>query len=78
MDSWERTIRILFFSIVTLLIAASLPASADGLKGQLFLPQDNGEYRLLVKFSPSTGPDLDANSKLLFRHRAPLETRCGR
>jgi Subtilase family len=47
-------------------------AFAGGLKNQLFLPIDNGEYRLLVKFNASTGPDLDPDNKLIFRRHAPL------
>ena len=73
METQKRGITVFSFSAVAILIvAASLPSFASGLKGQLYLTPGVEEYNLLVKFSASTGPDLDANSKLIFRHRAPL------
>jgi hypothetical protein len=72
MESHKRKISLLLGSAIVMLVAASFSASADGLKGQLYLTPGVDEYNLLVKFSASTGPDLDANSRLIFRQRRPL------
>lgn len=46
---------------------AFIASRADGLKGQLFLAPGAHACRLLVKFRPEAGPDLDDSGGLAFR-----------
>lgn len=68
--------------IATLALFLGLAAaggSAQNLKGQLYLPTGAGGYRLLVKFRPETGPDLDeaGSLRLRFQPRALSKNSAG-